>query len=188
MSLVQLWLPIVVATVLVFFASFILHAVIQWHRPDFGGFPNEEAVRAAIRAGKAPAGQYLVPYLSDMKQVKLPEKVRLFEEGPVAYVTLRNPGPPRMGKELVLWFLLNLAICVIAAYIGAKTLPPGASFMQVCRIVGTIGFVAYAAGPVQEGIWMGKPWRAVSRELADAIVYALAMGVAFGWLWRATSA
>jgi len=184
MSLTQLWLPVVVATVLVFFASFILHAVVQWHRPDFRGFPNEEAVRAAIRAGKAPAGQYLVPYLSEMKQMKLPEKARLFEEGPVAYVTLRNPGPPRMGKELVLWFLLNLAICIIAAYIGGKTLPPGASFLQVCRIVGSIGLVAYAVGPVQQGIWMGKPWPAVSREVADAILYALAMGCAFGWLWH----
>ncbi|HUJ01170.1 MAG TPA: hypothetical protein VLY46_13095 [Usitatibacter sp.] len=184
MSLVQLWLPIVVATVAVFFVSFVLHAVIQWHRPDFRGFANEDAVRAAMRAGNAGAGQYLVPYLSEMKQMKSPEKARLFEEGPVAYVTLRNPGPPRMGKELALWFVLNLAICIVAAYVGAKTLPPGASFVQVCRIVATVGFVAYAAGPVQEGIWMGKPWAAVSRDVADAILYALAMGAAFGWLWH----
>lgn len=188
MSLMQLWLPIVAATVAVFFASFILHAVLQWHRPDFRGFANEDAVRAAIRAGNAPAAQYLVPYLSDMKQMKLPEKARLFEEGPVAYVTLRTPGPPRMGKELVLWFLLNLAICIVAAYVGAKTLPPGASFLQACRIAGTIGFIAYAAGPVQEGIWMGKPWSAAARDVADAIVYALAMGAAFGWLWPGASA
>ena len=184
MSLLQLWLPIVAAAVLVFFASFVLHAVIQWHRPDYHGFANEDAVRAAIRAGNARPGQYLVPYLSEMRQMKAPEKVRLFEEGPVAYVTLRRPGPPRMGKELVLWFLLDLAICIIAGYIGGKTLPPGASFLQVCRIVATIGFVAYAAGPVQQGIWMGKPWPAVSREVADAILYAFAMGAAFGWLWH----
>jgi hypothetical protein len=184
MSLLQLWLPIVVATALVFIASSILHAVLQWHRPDFRGFSNEDAVRAAIRAGNAAPGQYLVPHLAEMKEMRLPEKRRLFEEGPVAYMTLRPPGVPRMGPLLARWLLLNLAIAIVAAYIAAKTLSPGASFLQVARIVGSIGFVAYAVGPIQEAIWMGKPWRAAGRDVVDAIVYAAVMGAAFGWLWR----
>ena len=184
MSLAQLWLPILAATVLVFVASFVLHAALQWHKPDYHGFANEEAVRQAIRAGNAAPGLYLVPYCDDMKQMRLPEKRRLFEEGPVAFVTLRAPAAPNMGPHLIRWFLLNLGITIVAAYIAGKTLAPGASFLQAARIVGSIGFVAYAAGPIQEGIWMGKPWSAVGREVADAIVYAIAMGAAFGWLWH----
>jgi len=32
-------------------------------------------------------------------------------------------------------------------------------------------------------IWMGKPWRVVLKEAADGLLYGLATGAAFSWLW-----
>ena len=55
--------------------------------------------------------------------------------------------------------------------------------LQVCRIVGTVTFVAYACGSVQQAIWMGKPWVSTGKEAADALIYAIVSAAVFGWLW-----
>jgi hypothetical protein len=88
-----------------------------------------------------------------------------------------------MGGTLALWFLFTLAIGVIAAYVAAKTLPPGATFGQVCRVVGTLSFLAYAGGSVTNGIWMGKPWSSVAKDIVDGLIYGALTGAVFGSLW-----
>ena len=50
-SLGSLWLPIVLSAVLVFITSSIIHMVLKYHNRDYRKLPNEDAVRAAIRAG-----------------------------------------------------------------------------------------------------------------------------------------
>jgi hypothetical protein len=106
-----------------------------------------------------------------------------FVEGPVAFLTLRPPGPPKMGGALGLWFALNVGVSVIAAYIAFKTLTSESTFYQVCRVVSAIGFMSYGVGSITNGIWMGKPWSAVAKELLDAVIYAVIMGCVFAWLW-----
>jgi hypothetical protein len=182
--LAQLWLPIAVSAGLVFIASSLIHMIIQWHKPEFHGFSNEDAVGAAIRAGNAAPGQYLVPYCSDMKEIKTPEMQKKFEAGPIAYVTLRAPGMPHMGGALGAWFALNLAIAVAAAYIAAKVLPANATFGQVFRVAGTLSFLAYGCGSVQMGIWMGKPWSSVAKDLLDALIYGVITAGTFAYLWH----
>lgn len=182
--LAQLWLPILVSAVLVFIASSVIHMVVQWHKPDYHGFSNEEAVRSAINAGKPAPGQYIVPYCSDMKDMQKPEMIKKFEEGPIAFMMVRAPCVPKMGGSLGMWFAFNVAIAVIGAYIAAKVLPANASFGQVFRVVGTLAFVAYAGGSVQMGIWMGKPWSSVAKEMLDALIYGALTAGTFAYLWR----
>ena len=43
----SLWLPVVLSAVAVFVISAILHMVLKYHKRDYRGLPNEEAVRAA---------------------------------------------------------------------------------------------------------------------------------------------
>jgi len=184
MFLAQLWLPILVSGVLVFVASSIIHMALKWHRFEYRALSNEEAVRAAIRAGNAAPGQYIVPYCAEMKDLGTPEMQKKFAEGPVAFLTLRPVGPPRMGKPLALWFLYSVLVAAFAGYVAAHTLAAGAGFAQVCRVVGTVAFVAYSGGSVQMGIWMGKPWSSVAMEVLDGLIYGLLTGAAFGWLWH----
>lgn len=182
--LAQLWIPIVVSAVLVFVASSLIHMVLKWHNSDYRKLANEDAVRAAIRASSPVPGQYVIPHCADMKDMKSPELQQKFLEGPVGFLTLRQSGPPSMGAPLGQWFVFTLVISAIAAYIAAKTLPAGASFLQVCRVVGTVSFLAYAGGSVQAGIWMGKPWPSVAKDLLDGAIYAVVTAAAFGWLWQ----
>lgn len=181
--LAQLWIPIILSAVLVFIASSLIHMVFKWHNPDFRKLANEDEVRAALRAGNAAPAQYVIPHCADMKDMKSPEFLKKFEEGPVAMLTLRPSGPPKMGGALGMWFVYTLAIGAIAAYVAQKTLGPEANFLQVCRVVGALSFLAYTGGSVQAGIWMGKPWPSVAKDVLDGVIYAVLTAVTFAWLW-----
>ncbi len=179
----QLWMPILVSAVLVFVASSLIHMVFKWHNADYHKLANEDEVRAVLRAGSPTPAEYVIPHCADMKQMKNPEFVKKFEEGPVAMLTLRAPGPPKMGGALGLWFAYTVLIGAIAAYIAQKTLIGPVNFLQVCRVVGTLTFVAYVGGSVQSGIWMGKPWGSVAKDVLDGAIYATLTAVTFAWLW-----
>lgn len=179
----QLWIPIIASAVLVFIASALIHMVIKWHNPDYHGFANEDEVRAAIRKTSPAPGQYFLPYCPDPKQMEKPEIRKKFTEGPIGFVTLRPPGPPSMTQPLVLWFISCVIISAIAGYLASRTVPPGASFLAVCRVVSIVAFFAYAWGGVHQAIWMGKPWGSAAKEILDGVIYAVITAATFGWLW-----
>ena len=179
----ELWIPIVVSAVLVFVASSVIHMVLKYHNSEFRRLADEDAVRAAIRAVNPVPGQYVLPHCGDMKDMQTPAMQQKFREGPVALLTVRASGAPAMGKSLAMWFVFTLVIGVIAAYVASRTLPAAATFGQVARITGVAALLAYGGGSVQAGIWMGKPWSSVAKELLDAVIYAVVTGATFGWLW-----
>jgi hypothetical protein len=182
-SLEQLWLPIVLSAVLMFVVSTLVHMVFKWHNSDYRALPNEDAVRSVIRSGNPAPGQYLMPYCKDPKEMKSPEMLQKFQEGPLGFVTLRKPGMPSMGAPLAQWFALNLLVAIAAGYLASRTLPFGAGFLTVCRLVGIVVFLAYAGGSVSQAIWMGKPWVSAAKELLDSFLYGLVSALAFAWLW-----
>src|ERR1700675_185416 len=96
-TLAQLWLPIVVAAVVVFAASSLIHMVFKWHNSDYLRLANEDAVRAAVRSSTPAPGQYMIPYCEHGKAMQSPEMLQKFNEGPIAFVTLIPSGPPSRG-------------------------------------------------------------------------------------------
>ena len=182
-TLGSLWLPIVLSAVLVFIASSILHMVLKYHNKDYTQLPNEDAVRAAIRAGNPPPGQYILPYCTDRKEMEKPEVKQKYIEGPVGVLNLLQPGLPKMGKNLSQWFVFILVVSFFIAYIAAHSLPAGARYLEVFRVVGATGFLAYGAGQFTAAIWMGKPWQVAWKEAFDGLIYGLVTAGTFGWLW-----
>lgn len=183
MSLLALWLPILVSAVAVFVASSIIHMAIKWHMPEYKGFANEDAVRAAVRASNPVPGQYAIPYCADHKLMRTPEFQKKFADGPVGFLTLRPNGFPSMGPTLGAWFVMNLVVSALAACAAAAALGPGASTPAVCTITGLATLLAYGGGPTQLFIWMGKPARAFATELLDAIIYAALVAAVFAMMW-----
>ncbi len=180
-SLGSLWLPILLSAVFVFIASAIIHMVLKYHNRDYTRLPNEDAVRGAMRGSK-PA-QYIIPYCSEMNQMKTPEMQQKYTEGPVAVISVMQSGVPNMGKSLTQWFIFSLAVSLFLAYLAAHAIPAGAPYLQVFRIVGAAGFLAYGASQVQQSIWWGKPWRNTWKDVFDGLVYGLVTAGTFGWLW-----
>jgi len=182
--LAQLWLPIVASAVLVFVASSIIHMVVKWHNSDYRKLTNEEDVRTAVRAGAPSPGQYVIPHCPDMKDMQTAEMQRKFQEGPIAFITIRPGGMPSMGRPLALWFVFILAVSTIAAYLASKAFLDERTFLAICRLVGGVAFLAYAGGSIQYGIWFGKPWGSVMKDVADGAIYAAITAVTFAWLWK----
>ena len=182
-SLAQLWLPIVVAAVLVFVASSVIHMVLQWHKPFYKGFANEADVRAALGKSMSAPGIYIVPFCNDMKQMSTPEMMAKFTEGPIAKVTLRAGSAPSMGKPLAQWFVFCLVVSLACACIDGHTLAMGTPYMQVFCVTGMAAFLAYGFYTVPHGIWWGQPWGAVAIDMLDGLIYALVTAGTFGWLW-----
>jgi len=81
--LIQLWLPILLAAVLVFLASSLIHMVFKWHNSDYRPLPNEDEVLEAIRKGAAAPGQYLFPYCPNPKDMGTEEMSGNMTWGPL---------------------------------------------------------------------------------------------------------
>jgi hypothetical protein len=182
-SLGSLWLPILLSAVFVFIVSSIIHMVLKYHNTDYRQLSNEDAVRAAIRAGSPGAGQYIIPYCMDMKEMQKPEMKQKYIEGPLGLLYLRKPGPVSMGPSLSQWFVFTVVHSFFVAYVAANALGAGTPYLKVFQIVGATAFLGYAGGTVPGSIWMGKPWIVTWKEVFDALVYGLVTAGTFGWLW-----
>lgn len=181
-SLAALWLPIVLAAVIVFVASSIMHMVLPYHRSDYRKLPDEEKVTASLRAAGLTRGLYVFPFCTP-KEMKSPESVAKYKQGPVGMMTIFPLGPPVMPKFLGQWFGYCLIISFFVAYLAAHTIPPGLRYLAVFRVVGTAAFLAYGLGNLVNGIWRGQPWGVVIKEVIDGLIYSLLTAGTFGWLW-----
>jgi hypothetical protein len=181
--LTALWLPILLSAVIVFFASFIMHMVLSYHKSDYRKLPDEDRVTDALRsAGVTRGPAYFFPYckFEEMKSAPVIEK---FKRGPVGLLTVLPSGPPTMGKNMVQWFLYCVVISIFAAYLSGRTLAPATAFLPVFRVVGTAALLGYGAAHAQESIWSGRSWVVTLKHLFDSAIYALLTAGIFGWLW-----
>jgi len=181
----SLWLPGVASAVAVFILSSIIHMVLKYHRADYKKLADEDAVAAGLRKAAPSPGLYMLPYCSDMAQMKDPAFLKRFEDGPVAIIAMVPKGRPNMGKSLGLWFLLCLLVSFVTAYVARHTLNAGTSGLEVLRITSTIAFIGYGFGYFQDSIWKATPWSNTLRGLLDALIYGVATGFVFKLLWPA---
>ncbi len=177
----QLWLPILVSAVLVFILSAASHMVLPWRRNEWGRITDAGALQGALRGLKP--GLYAFPASPDPKQQMTKEWMERWAKGPSGWLTLAAPGPITMGRNLALSFLVFAAVAFVDAYVAWHALGPGARYLAVFRIVGTVGFMSYGLAPVFASIWYDRPWRAYVLDVVDALVYCLGMAGVFGWLW-----
>jgi hypothetical protein len=118
-----------------------------------------------------------------MKEMRSPEGMEKFKRGPVGFLTLRPVGAPGMGKSLIQWFVYSLVVGVFAAYLGGRTLAPGAGYLPVFRVTGTVAFLAYAGAQPVFSIWRSQRWGMTIKACIDGLLYAGVTAGAFGWLW-----
>jgi hypothetical protein len=180
--LTALLLPILIAAVIVFVASSLVHMVLPYHRSDYKQLPEEDKLLAALRPAGLQKGLYVFPY-STHKDMKSPAIQEKYKQGPVGLLTVFPSGPPAMGKFLGLWFAYCLLIGLFVAYLTGRTVAAGAHYPAVFRVAGSVAFMSYGLGPLVNGIWKGQPWSNVLKESLDGLIYALLTAGTFGWLW-----
>lgn len=179
----SLLIPIVISAVFVFIASSIIHMATPFHKNDVRKFPNEDAVRNALKPLGLQPGDYAVPRPDSMKDMGSPEFQQKFREGPVAFVTVRPSGQMSMTGSLVQWFIYSLIVSLFAGYVAGAALPSGTDYLKVFQITGTVAFTGYGLGLPQFSIWYGRNWAATIRSMFDGLIYGLLTAGTFGWLW-----
>ena len=180
MTIMTLWLPIIVAAVVAFAAGSVIWMFMPWHKTEWKRTPDEEAVRAALKS--ASPGRYTVPNVRDPSEFKDPDVQKKLIDGPQGFITIVPSGMPTMGGKLVLMFVYNIIVAIFCAYFVSRTLAPGADYLAVFRISGTVAFVAYGMAYIQESVWFGRPWSSTAMTFLDALIYGLLTGGVFGWL------
>ena len=183
MTFLHLWIPILAAAIAVFVSSSLIHMVFKWHNSEYRPLPNDDEVRRALGSANLSAGLYITPHCPDMKEMKSEAMQQKFRDGPVAFITMRAPGAPAMGKYLLQWFVLNIVVAALGAMLALYAFGIAGNAHQAGHFIGIFTFIAYGNGSVQESIWMGRPWSATLKNLLDALIYGVVSALIFWQLW-----
>lgn len=185
LSVWELWLPILISGVVLFFASAAAWMALPHHKPEWKGLPNEEAVNQTIRDTGVSPGQYMFPFCQKSEDWKSEEAKRRMKTGPHGTLAVW-PGAPNMGVNMVCTVIFFTLVSFGLAYLATMaTLPRGAGFMPVFRFMGTAGILTYGSANLLNGIWFRRKMLA---DIADGIVYGLITGLIFGLMWPGTAA
>ncbi len=185
--LTDLWLPILIATVLCWIASGLIHMLIKYHNSDYQELSNEDEVMSAIANGSPSVGVYTIPHCKDMEAMKNPAIQEKFERGPVGMVTVFPNGMPPMGKLMAQQILHFVVGFLLVAYAASLALPIGADYLVVFRFVATVAFLCFGWAVIPYSIWYGHKWSTGVKFLIDALIYALLGAGTFAWLWPGVS-
>ena len=183
-GVLALWLPILVAAVLVFLGSSVIHMFLPYHRNDMKRLPEEDGVLDALRGFQVPPGDYVAPFAGSPEVLKSEEYKEKARKGPVFVMTVFPPGDPSaMGSQLAQWFGYCILVGVFAAYITGRALAPGAEYLSVFRFAGATAFLGYGLAHVQRSVWYHQAWSTTFKNLFDALIYGLLTAGSFAWLW-----
>ena len=178
-----LWLPILLSAVAVFIISALINMVTPWHAADYRKLPNEDAIADALRAHSIPPGDYMLPRPSGMADMKSPEFIEKMTRGPRMSLSVLPNGPSNLGGSLLSWFVFVLVVTLIGAHLASGVLPVGAAGAHVFHTIGLYAFAAYAFALWPVSIWYGRGWGITIRATIDGLIYAVATGLVFMWLW-----
>lgn len=184
-GLTSLLLPVLVAAVLVFLASSVIHMVLGYHNTDYAKLPKEDDIIAALRPIGIPPGDYFLPWAGGAAGMKDPAFKEKWAKGPVATLTVLPAGANFMGSQLAQWFLYAAVVAFFSGYVASRTIGPGADYLMVFRVVGTAAFMGYTLGLWQMTIWYKRSVSTTLKSTFDGLLYACLTAGAFGWLWPA---
>lgn len=177
----QLWLPILVSAVAVWVASAMAWMVIGHHKKDTRALPDEGKFFDAIESLGIKAGNYGFPDCNTKEKMKSAEVKKRWEAGQAGMLTMF--GKVSMGRNMVLSFLVYLAISFFVAYLGTASLKAGAGFSEAFQVLGTAGVLGYAFGHIPGMIWFAAYPRAILMCVLDGIAYGLITGAVIAAMW-----
>lgn len=187
MTILDLWLPILIATLAGFFLSFLMWAVLSHHNADVAYCPEQDKILDLLRTSSIQPGAYMFPNCADRKDFKKPEVMEAMSAGPWGTLSVwaAKPNMPRnMAATIGYFFAVNLLV----AYLTHLARPAGSDFLSVFQVAATAAVLAHVLGGMPNGIWFGKRLRFFITDAIDGLVYALATGAVFALMWPTADA
>lgn len=178
----QLWLPVVVSSVVVFFASFLAWMVIGHHKNDIKTLEEEQSLVDHLKTLNIPPGTYMWPGCGSHEDMNSPEFKARYNAGPWGSINVLG-AKPNFARNLALTFLFYVVVSLFVAYITGQARAVGAERMTVFQVAGAVAVLAYCAGSIPGAIFFSKPGRFILTEFVDGVVYGLLTGVVFSLAW-----
>ena len=181
----SLLVPIFLSAVVVFFASFLIHMVLGYHKNDLRKLSDqqEDDILATIGRLNLPPADYGVPHPGSPERMKDPAFVAKMTKGPLVLMNVSPGAPPSMGANLAQWFVFVLVVTFFSAYVTTRAVTAPTDYLTVFRFIGTSAFMGYALGQIPESIWYKRSWGRTFKSVFDGLIYALLTAGVFGWLW-----
>ena len=178
--MIALWLPIVVSTVALFFASFLSWMVLKLHANDWKDLEGEDRLIETIREMNVPQGCYMFPGCDGGKNMSDPTYQEKYKNGPNGIITVLPQA--NMGMNLMMTLLYFFVCCCTFAYLASFALDDGENSLTVFRFVATVALLTFSASILQHAIWFRNR---VVGHVIESIGYALIAGGIFAAFWPA---
>lgn len=182
MSVLDLWVPILVASVAGFFLSFLTWAVLRHHDADVKYCADQHRVLDLVKNSTLEPGVYIFPSCADRKDFRNPEMQELFNAGPWGTLSIW-PGKPNMARNMALTLGYFFLVSLLVAYLTAIARPAGSDFLAVFQVATTAAILANVLGGMPNGIWFGKRLRFFITDALDGVLYSVGAGAVFGLMW-----
>jgi hypothetical protein len=182
-SLVSLAVPILVASIIVFVVSAIIHMVLPYHRSDVRRLAREDDLLDTLRKLDIGPGDYAAPHAGSPEGMKNPQFVEKMRKGPLVFMTIAGGEEPSMAGNLLLWFLYTVLVSFLTAYVVGRAVGPGTPYLRVFQLVGAVAFMGYSLALMQHSIWYRRSWATTIKSMVDGLIYGLLTAGTFGWLW-----
>jgi hypothetical protein len=179
----SLLLPILVAALAVFVLYMVVQMALPWHKRDQANVPSDDAAIDAIRSLNLAPDDYAVPNPRLPDGGRNPDFIAKFERGPAFHITLMDPARMNMGVYTGTWFLFTLLISAISGWVTGTIVAPGGDSHAVFHFSAIITTCSYGFGAWPLSIWYHRRWSTAFKGTFDAILYGLATGAIFMWLW-----
>jgi hypothetical protein len=179
--LVSLVWPILISTVVLFFASFLSWMVLGLHKKDWGKLPKEDELMAAVKKCDPPVGSYMFPNCETAAERQSEAFQAKYMAGPRGVMTVL--APVNMGQNLGLTIVYFLVVSIGLAYLASIAFKPGADFLNVFRFVFTAGLMTFLAAIVAHAIWF-RP--RIVGQVIESVAYAALTAAIFAAMWPAT--
>ena len=180
--MITLWLPILVSTIALFFASFLSWMVLRLHEKDWRKVEGEDGLIATIRELNVPTGNYMFPGVNTMKEMNDSAYQAKYKSGPRGIMTVLPEA--NMGKNLALTVVYFFVCCCTFGYLASFALDKGQDSLTVFRFVATVALLTFCASIIQHAIWFKNR---VVGHVIESFAYSLIAGAIFAALWPVAS-
>lgn len=176
--LAELWLPILINGIVLFFASFIAWVILPHHFNDKKKLTCESALVDFVRSKNIAPGNYMFPYADDRAEKGSAEFMQRYNDGPVGCLDVY--GKTNMPLNMIKTVIFFVVTSAVIGYITYFTCPPGSDFLRVFRVAGTIGILTHASSGVLNNIWFK---RRSFTDIIDGVVFGAILGLIFALMW-----
>lgn len=181
-TLMDLWLPVLVAAIACFFMSSVMWMVSPHHRADIKALPDEAAYTEAVGRLNLKPGFYMYPNCSKGEAHGSESMKARWEAGPWGTVNVLG-GKPNFARNLLVNFTEGLAIAAIVGYLASMSMGTTAGGQDIVRFTFTGAFLGFVLGGFSGAAFLGTPTRFIMTTAFDALVYSAIVAASFYFLW-----